>query len=268
MTGLRAVIFDWAGTTVDFGSRAPMGVFVEVFARFGVAISIEEARRPMGLPKWDHIRALLEMPRIALAWRTAQGTPPDADAVRRIYDVFVPANAAVAADHAELVPGTAEVVGDLRAAGVAIGSTTGYTRDIMERILPVAAAQGYSPDCLVCAGEVPQGRPSPFMIYRCFLDLAVYPAWACVKVDDTEPGIAEGLAAGCWTVGVSLSGNGVGLSGAELDRLGESEVAALNARARAALQAAGAHDVVDSVADLMPAIEAIRHRLGRGERPG
>lgn len=267
MQDVRAVILDWAGTTVDFGSRAPMGVFVEVFARFGVTLSIDDARAPMGLPKWDHIRALLEMPRIAEAWRAANGTTPDDDAIRRIYDVFVPANVAVAADHAELVPGTAECVAALRARGIAIGSTTGYTRDIMDRITPVAAAQGYRPDCLVCAGEAPGGRPSPFMIYRCFLDLAVYPAWACVKVDDTEPGIAEGLAAGCWTVGVSLSGNGVGLSRAEVDRLDRDRREALNGRARAHLRAAGAHYVVDTVADLMPCIEAVRQRLSRGERP-
>ena len=67
--------------------------------------------------------------------------------------------------------------------------------------MPVAAAQGYAPDCLVCTGDTPDGRPTPFMLYRAFLDLAVWPAWACVKVDDTEVGIAEGLNGGCWTVG-------------------------------------------------------------------
>ena len=46
-----AVIFDWAGTVVDFGSRAPAGAFVEVFRRHGVAISIAEARGPMGSEK-------------------------------------------------------------------------------------------------------------------------------------------------------------------------------------------------------------------------
>ena len=62
---LQAVVFDWAGTVIDFGSQAPMGAFVELFARHQVAISIAEARGPMGLPKWHHIQALGQQPRIA-----------------------------------------------------------------------------------------------------------------------------------------------------------------------------------------------------------
>ncbi|TVR99364.1 MAG: phosphonoacetaldehyde hydrolase [Rhodospirillales bacterium] len=267
MQHVRAVIFDWAGTTVDYGSRAPMGVFVEVFARFGVDITVSEARGPMGLPKWDHIKALLQLPRVAAAWESAQGSPPDDAAVDRIYHVFVPANVEVAADYAQLIPGTAETVAQLRGRGLRIGSTTGYTRDIMDRILPVAEAQGFRPDNLVCAGDTPQGRPTPFMIYRTFLDLAVFPAWACVKVDDTEPGIAEGLSAGCWTVGVSLSGNGVGLSRQEVAALDPSDRQARNDAARQRLLATGAHAVIDTVADLIPCLEAIDRRLERDDRP-
>jgi len=267
MSDIKAVILDWAGTTVDFGSRAPMGVFVKVFGDFGVAISIEEARIPMGLPKRAHIKALLDMPRVAEAWRAARGEAPDEASVDAVYAAFVPANAEVAADHADLIPGVAETIQALRTRGIAIGSTTGYTRGIMERILPVAERLGYAPDTLVCDGDTPAGRPSPFMIYRCLLDLAVQPAWACVKVDDTAPGIAEGLAAGCWTVGVSLTGNEVGLTREELEALPAAERAKRNARARNHLLAAGAHYVVDGVADLPACLDAIRGRLARHERP-
>ncbi len=48
MKHLKAVVFDWAGTVIDFGSFAPMGVFVEAFSRFGIEVSIAEAREPMG----------------------------------------------------------------------------------------------------------------------------------------------------------------------------------------------------------------------------
>lgn len=267
MTDIKAVILDWAGTTVDFGSRAPMGVFVKVFERFGVELTIEEARVPMGLPKRDHIRALLDMPRVAEGWRAARGEAPDESAVDVVYEAFVPANVEVAAEHADLIPGTAQMAQALREQGIAIGSTTGYTRGIMDKILPVAERQGYKPDTLVCDGDTPAGRPSPFMIYRCLLDLAVQPAWACVKVDDTAPGIAEGLAAGCWTVGVSLTGNEMGLSPGELEALPAAERTARNARARDRLLASGAHYVVDSVADLPSCLDAVRGRLARGERP-
>ncbi|HIP78706.1 MAG TPA: phosphonoacetaldehyde hydrolase, partial [Kiloniellaceae bacterium] len=192
MSLVKAVIFDWAGTMIDFGSRAPMGAFVEVFGEFGVELTIAEARGPMGLPKLEHIKALGALPRVAAVWQEAHGGAPfDDDAAQRVYEIFVPLNARIVSDYAELVPGAAAMVADLRALGVKIGSTTGYTRDIMAPVLPLAAEQGYAPDNLVCAGDLPAGRPSPLMMYKCFIDLAVWPASACVKVDDTEPGIAE-----------------------------------------------------------------------------
>lgn len=263
---LRAVVFDWAGTVVDFGSLAPMGAFVSVFRDFGVEISIDEARRPMGLPKWNHIRALLDDPAIAERWRAAQGEPNNA-AVDRIYEVFVPLNTRVVTDYATLVPGVRELVADLRARGLKIGSTTGYTRDIMERLAPAAAAQGFEPDNMVCAGDLPIGRPTPMMMYRCFLDLQVWPAAFVVKVDDTEPGLAEGDAAGCWTVGVAVSGNAMGLSPQHLAALDPAEFQARRAAAISHLTRAGAHYVIDTVADLPPILDQIEGRMLRGDRP-
>lgn len=246
----KAVVFDWAGTMVDFGSFAPMAVFVKAFGQFGVEVTIDEARAPMGAPKRDHIKAMLAMPRIAQAWEQAHGhAPGDAD-IDALYAVFVPMNEEVVADHAALVPGAAKAVAILRARGLKIGSTTGYTRSIMQRVLPVAAAQGYAPDNLVCADDLPEGRPGPLGMYKCFVDLVVHPPSAVVKVDDTEPGIAEGVAAGCLTVGVTLSGNYVGRTPQELAAMAESAVAPLRDGAAARLRQAGADHVIDTVADL------------------
>lgn len=265
---LKAVVFDWAGTMVDHGSRAPMGVFVETFASFGVDISVEEARGPMGLPKRDHIAALMAEPRIAQAWAARHGGPPDEAAIDRVYAAFVPKNVEVVADYGGLIPGALEVVRELRERGLKVGSTTGYTRSIMERLLPVAAAQGYAPDNLVCAGDLLFGRPTPLMMYKCFLDLGVWPASAVVKVDDTEPGIEEGVAAGSWTVGVTLTGNHCGLTEAELAALTEPDREAIRSRAGARLRAAGADYVIDGVSGLPPILDLIEERLARGERPG
>ncbi|MEQ9122020.1 MAG: phosphonoacetaldehyde hydrolase, partial [Alphaproteobacteria bacterium] len=216
MNAFKAVVFDWAGTTIDFGSFAPMGVFVKAFGQFGVRASIADARGPMGMPKRAHIKTMLAMPHIAEQWRARHGAAPDEAAIDRVYEVFVPMNEAVVAEYATLVPGAAEAIRRLRDMGLKIGSTTGYTRSIMERVLPVAAAQGYAPDNLVCADDLAEGRPGPLGMYKCFVDLAVYPPAAVIKVDDTEPGIAEGVAAGCVTVGVALSGNYVGRTPEEL----------------------------------------------------
>ncbi|MGF1447020.1 MAG: phosphonoacetaldehyde hydrolase [Pikeienuella sp.] len=246
----KAAVFDWAGTVIDFGSFAPMGVFVKVFAEFGVEASIEDARGPMGAPKRDHIAAMLALPHLAAQWEVRHGSPPDEAAIDRVYEVFVPMNEAVVADYATLVPGARAAVEELRAMGLKIGSTTGYTRSIMERVLPIAAEQGYAPDNLVCADDLPEGRPGPLGMYKCFVDLVVYPPATVVKVDDTEPGIAEGVAAGCLTVGVALSGNYVGKTPEDLAALSPTEIAPLRDAAAARLLAAGADHVIDTVADL------------------
>jgi len=73
MKHVKAVIFDWAGTVVDYGSLAPMGAFVETFEQFGVSITIDEARGPMGMAKRPHIAALMALPRVAQAWADKYG---------------------------------------------------------------------------------------------------------------------------------------------------------------------------------------------------
>lgn len=257
MSKFKAVVFDWAGTMIDFGSFAPMGVFVKAFEKFGIAATIDQARAPMGKPKWDHIRAMMDDPDIAAQWTAKYGQAPgDAD-VDKVYEVFVPMNEDVVADFADLVPGALDTVGFLRARGLKIGSTTGYTRSIMERVLPVAEKQGYAPDNLICADDLPEGRPGPLGMYQCFVDLVAYPPSAVIKVDDTEPGIAEGVAAGCLTVGLALSGNYAGKTPEELAALSEAEVDALRRHATAKLKDAGADHVIDTVADLPALIEQL-----------
>ncbi|TAJ70215.1 MAG: phosphonoacetaldehyde hydrolase [Phenylobacterium sp.] len=247
---LKAVIFDWAGTMIDFGCRAPVIALCEVFAAAGVPVSEAEARTHMGMAKRDHIRALLGLPHVQAAWIANRGAAAeDADVDALFAAVGAPMREAASAC-AELIPGAAEQAARLRASGVAIGSCTGYTREMMQDILPLAARQGYSPDNVVCAGETPYGRPSPLMLWKNLIDLGVWPAAACVKVDDAEVGIAEGLAAGAWTIGVAASGNGVGLSREALDALPAEDRADRIARTRAALIEAGAHAVIDTVADL------------------
>lgn len=264
---LKAVVFDWAGTIVDFGSVAPVDAFVEAFSRFGVDLTRDEARAPMGLGKRDHILALAAMPRVAEAWQVAHGRPFEPADADRVFTVFEPANALSARRRARLIPGVVDVAARLRERGIAIGTNTGYTREIMGAVKIEAARQGFEPDCIVCTDEVATGRPSPLMLYLALARLGAHPASRAVKVDDTAPGIVEGLAAGCWTVGVSATGNGVGLAEAELESLDPARRAALVGRAGETLRAAGAHYVIDSVAGLEPVLDDIERRLAEGERP-
>lgn len=264
---LAAVIFDWAGTLIDFGSHAPMGAFVKLFARHGVEISIAEARVPMGLPKWDHIQTLGRQPRIAAAWADAHGRPFTDRDVDALYEEFTPMSAAAVREHAALVPGAREVVAALRARGIRVGTTTGYNRPIMEAVLPLAAEQGFELDMLVCAGDVPVGRPSPLGMYRCFLDLGVWPAHRVLKVDDTVPGLMEGRHAGTWTAGVTASGNAVGLTYDQWQALDDDARVEKLAHARSVLRDASPDFLVPTVAELLPIIDEIETRLRSGCRP-
>lgn len=250
MTKFKAAIFDWAGTTIDFGSFAPMGAFIKALDEFGITVTIEQARAPMGSAKWNHIQALLQMPEVSSQWVETYGKAPSNADVDQVFKVFVPMNETVAADYADLIPGTRETIASLRARGMKIGSTTGYTRSIMQHVLPVAAAQGYQPDNLVCSDDLLEGRPGPLGIYQCMIDLAVYPPSDILKIDDTAPGISEGVSAGCVTVGLALSGNAVGKTVQELARMPEKEIAVLRSRATALLKDAGADHVLDTIRDL------------------
>lgn len=267
MSNIKAVVFDWACTMIDHGCRAPVVALERVFADAGVPVSEAEARADMGRAKRDHIRALLAAPRVAAAWQAAHGAAPSEDDVTRLHDAVEPMMRLAAKDCSALIPGAADVAARLTAAGVRIGSCTGYTRAMMADILPLAAGQGYAPEVVICSGETATGRPSPLMLWKALVELGVWPSRACIKVDDATVGITEGREAGCWTVGVAASGNGVGLSSEALAALPGDDRRQRIETAAADLRAAGADYVIDSVADLWSVVEAIDARIAAGERP-
>jgi phosphonoacetaldehyde hydrolase len=260
-TKLEAVIFDWAGTTVDYGCFAPVAAFRAAFAGFGVTVSDAEIRGPMGLLKRDHLRALLRDPAIAARWREAQGRDWDEADVEALNTAFERRLMATLADHAQPLPGVPALVEDLRRAGLKVGSTTGFTRAMMDVVAPVAARLGYAPDCLVCADEVPAGRPAPHMIERNREQLGLAHPRAILKVGDTVADIEEGLNAGVWSVGVLRAGSELGLSEEEVAALPTPELQTRLAVARAHLFAAGAHAVLDQLTEL----PALINRIETGE---
>jgi phosphonoacetaldehyde hydrolase len=244
------VILDWAGTVVDFGCQAPVAALREAFAKRAVAITDAQARRDMGKSKVDHVRALLQDASVAAAWIGACGAEPCDSDVSALMADLGPLMRDQAAHSAQLIEGARSAIEALRADGLKVGSSTGYTRDMMAPVLREAARQGYAPDHLVCSGETPAGRPTPLMIYKACAELGIWPLSRVVKVDDTEAGVAEGRAAGCFTVGVSASGNQVGLSLAALKALPAAERAARIKVAERTLLAAGADVVIETVAEL------------------
>jgi phosphonoacetaldehyde hydrolase len=246
---------------------APAAVFIETFKRRGIIVTMAQARAPMGMFKKDHIRAIMHMEPVAKQWLAVHDLPCIEDDVNAMYHDFLPLQLGVIARHADIVPGTLEAIAAFRARDLKIGSTTGYTRAIMDRLGPLAAQRGYRPDTIVCADEVPAGRPQPWMMFQNAQQLGVYPMSAIVKIGDTVPDIEEGLNAGAWTIGVVKTGNELGLTEAEVAALDPIELKTILAKGRAKLSDAGAHYVVDCLSDVPLLLDQIAARLANGERP-
>ncbi|SAI73921.1 hydrolase [Bordetella ansorpii] len=268
LSPLQAVIFDWAGTLVDFGSLAPTQIFVEAFASFGIRVTLAQARGPMGLSKWQHIHRLLQDPGIRQQWLATFGqAPADAD-VDAIYARFMPMQIAKVGEYSAPIDGAVATLQWLREQGMKIGSCSGYPRAVLDRLLPQALAAGIAPDHVVAGDEFPAGaRPGPFMALANVLALGITDVGACVKVDDTSPGIEEGRNAGMWSIGLSLSGNEVGYSPREHAQAPAAEIAARVARAEEKLVQAGAHYVIPSVAHLPNVLHEIAGMARIGVRP-
>src|SRR5512134_2573597 len=228
---IQAVLLDWAGTTMDYGCMAPAVVFVEVYKRQGVPISMDEARAPMGAHKRVHIQKISQLDTVRQRWQQAHGRlPTEADVDRMVAD-FVPLQLECLSQYSEMIPGALEAVAAMRKRGMKIGSTTGYLREMMEINLRDAKKQGYEPDSTVCASDVPAGRPYPYMCLQNVINLQVSPVESCVKIDDTIPGVEEGLNAGMWTIGLAVSGNEVGMMLEQWKALPENEKRVKRSRA-------------------------------------
>lgn len=266
---MLAVVLDWAGTVVDMGSLAPTAAILQAFHEEGVEVTLPEVRAAMGMGKREHVEAIAKLPSVQgrMSALGCHPLPEPAAIVDRVYARLEPLLCYAVRRHSQLIPGAAEAVRALRARGMRIGSNTGYTRKMMQELLPLAAAQGYSPDCVVCADEVPGGRPAPWMLQLAAQRLGIYPMSAIVKVGDTVADVQEARNAGCWAVAVLRTGNEIGRSAEDLGRLADAQLQQLLETARAKLLAAGAHAVIDTIADLPDVVPSLEERMRAGERP-
>ena len=266
---VKGLVLDWSGTTADKYVIAPAVVFVEVFKNQGVDITMTEARGPMGLRKDLHIKELTKDPVVREKWKAVHGTYPDQSDVDTMFADFVPAQVACLPKYTDLLPGTAEVCQRWQTQGIKIGVSTGFLRAMVDVLLKDAIEQGFRPDATVAGDEVDQGaRPKPFMVYRNLDLMDVWPIESVIKVDDTTGGIGEGLNAGCWTVGVSRYSNYMDINTLEEEaKLSDKEIDRRNEKTKGLLRQAGAHYVIDSIAEMDPVIDDINTRLSRGERP-
>ena len=225
MKKIEAVIFDWAGTTVDYGSFAPVQAFIEAFEQYGIKPTVEEVRKPMGMLKIDHIRTMLGME-------------------RKTLDILP--------GFADIKPHVCETVDKLKEYGIKIGSTTGYTDEMMNIVVPIAKENGYEPDFWVSPNSVNNmGRPYSYMIFKNMEKLGISAVQKVMKVGDTVADIKEGKNAGVITVGVIEGSSVMGYTQKEYQALSSAGKLAERQRVADVYKKAGADYVINDISGLL-----------------
>ena len=251
MKKIKAVIFDWAGTTVDFGCMAPVQAFVEVFKQYGIEPTMEEVREPMGMLKIDHIRTMLKMERIKNLWMEKYGKEPGEEEAQALYAIFEEKLLGILTDYCDPKPGVVETVNRLKRNGIRIGSTTGYNDKMMEIVVPAAREKGYEPEVWFSPDSTNQkGRPYPYMIFRNMEALGIKKVRRVLKVGDTVSDIKEGKNAGVWSAGIVVGSSEMGLTEEEYKALSPKEKEEKCREVADIFKDAGADMVFDTIEDL------------------
>lgn len=262
MKNVACIIMDWAGTAVDYGCFAPLQAFIKVFeGEYGIHITPRQAREPMGLLKIDHIKAILSMPSVNEQFKAKYNRDWNMDDVVAMNKSFEKYLFESLSDYTTPIDGVIDTLQALRDKGIKIGSTTGYTQEMMNVVVPGAAAKGYKVDHYITPTNMPAGRPAPFMIFNNMITLNVDSTDKVVKVGDTISDIKEGVNAKVWTVGLVLGSSELGLTQEEVNNMSATELAPLKEEVRERMLKAGAHFVIDTIEELPSCIETINNRL-------
>lgn len=263
MKKIKCIIMDWAGTAVDYGCFAPVAAFIESFKAIGISVTASETRAHMGLTKIEEIRALFESERINSCFREKFGRNYNEEDVQARFAEFQRILFATLEEYTDPIPYVTDIIAQLRAQGIKVGSTTGYTKDMMNVIIPAAAQKGYVIDNCVTSDDLPAGRPNPYMIFQNMCQLAIPCCQSVLKYGDTISDIKEGVNAGVWSVGVILGSNELALTKEEVETMPAKELERRKQEVRMRMYAAGAHYVVDDIRELPELIEAINKNMNK-----
>lgn len=261
MKKIECVIMDWAGTAVDYGCFAPVAAFMESFKRIEMPVTVEDIRAHMGLTKIEEIRALLNMPKVEECFIQKNGRSYNDKDIQDCYITFQHVLFTILEDFSKPIPGVVETISGLREKGLKIGSTTGYTRQMMDVVIAASEQYGYKIDNCVTSDCLSGGRPNPYMIYQNMCDLAISSRFSVVKCGDTISDIKEGINAGVWSIGVVLGSSELGLTENEVNVMSSEELKKRMAIVRNRMYATGAHYVINEIGELPSLIECINMRM-------
>lgn len=259
-TGLKLVVFDWAGTLIDHGSIAPVHAIQAAFRSAGMHVTKPQVRDLMGLRKRELIENLLRIPAILRSFEKLHGHSPSNTDVDALYAAYKPAQLAAIQDRRQLIEGALASFATLRERRIAIATTSCYFREASELERACAREQGLVPDFTICSDDVSAGRPAPLMILACMRALQVERAREVLVVGDTPLDVLAARNAGCLSTGIAGTGNEVGLSQVEWDELTYPARNAALAHAHRTLRDAGADFVIDTLTELPLVIRRIAER--------
>lgn len=263
MKRIEAVIFDWAGTTVDYGCMAPIHAMKEAFSAHAIDVSLEDIRKPMGMLKIDHIKAVLAMDNVREGFNQRYSRFHDQHDIQKIYQHFEDTIFSTLHQHTALIDGVLKTQAYLRHMGIKIGSTTGYTKKMIDIVSKSAAVQGYQPDYIMSSDQVKRGRPYPYMLHQNIAALDARDIRSVVKVGDTIVDIQEGLYAGCWSIGVIKGSSLLGLNEAEVSSIEAHDLKQRMKNVKDDMLSAGAHHVIDTLDELPAVLDLIQQKMNR-----
>ncbi|MFC6322850.1 phosphonoacetaldehyde hydrolase [Companilactobacillus baiquanensis] len=253
---IKAVVFDWAGTTVDYGSLAPVIAFKAAFSDAGIEINDQEIRRDMGITKWDHIGKLLKMPDIFQQWEKEYNRLPDFQDRRRLYEDFQSSLLFYVKDSTSLKPATLDAFNYLKDQGIRVATTTGYTPEMMQLVKDSAFKLGYQPELVLTSDDVDgDGRPSPRMIQKIMNEFGLSDPKELVKIGDTIVDIEEGKNAGVNTIGIVEGSSLMGLSEKEFNSLFDEEKESIRQRVVNEFAKVNADIIINNLSELPDAIK-------------
>lgn len=256
MRNIEAVIFDWAGTTVDYGCFAPVRAFIEVFEEYGISPTIDETREPMGMLKWDHIKTMMSMPRINDIWKEKYKRDFTDRDIDEMHEKFSEKLMGILHNYADPKPFVLDVISKLKEKNIKIGSTTGYTDDMMAIVTRVAKENGYEPDCWFSPTSTNNvGRPYPFMVFKNLEYLKVKSIKNVIKIGDTVSDILEGKNAGVITVGLIEGSSELALTEDEFNKLSNEEKSLKIEDVKQRYKNAGADFILNNLNELITLID-------------
>lgn len=259
---VQLVVFDWAGTTVDYGCIAPLAVFERIFENKNIHLTRDEIIKPMGMGKRDHIETLLKTENASAQWKDVYGREWTQEDIDEMFAQFNAQLLSVLKDYCTPIDGVIESIEAVKAKGIHIGSTTGYTREMMDIVEKGAEELGYASEFTVTAEMTNQyGRPYPFMVYENMKQFGIMKPEFVVKVGDTAADMKEGKNAGAWSVGVVVGSSAANLTEEMAAALSEEEREARFVHAEEVLKNAGADFVIRTMRELPAVIDAINEKL-------